>query len=225
MQVGYGPEGLLPNIVSDIQAQDGGLYPPFIQMVAQTLAEAAKSQNSIATKDLYDSLGGARGIIANYLIQRLDDFGSRRYEAEKVLKVLVRSSGRRREDSLDGLTRATGLELKSLRPLLLEMTDRRMVRSLGDDRFVVIHDYFAQLIDRGLVSDDERQVKRLKELLAVRSFTNQSMRSPLSVGEVAQLYIYRAKISPAGLEQMLLFETWLAEFGNASSVIMLCAML
>ncbi|HGJ65321.1 TPA: ATP-binding protein, partial [bacterium] len=77
VNIGFDPnigvESFVDTILKDIEKNGKGFYPPYIQMVGETLSKKAlKEENSIIQKTLYDSLGGVDGIIGKYLYDQLE---------------------------------------------------------------------------------------------------------------------------------------------------------
>jgi hypothetical protein len=153
--------------------------------------------------------------LQHYLIQRLEEFGNQRPQAESILKALVESSGRKGQASLEELQHAIQVDNDIIKPILRNMVDKRMVRHLGADQYEVIHDYFAQLIDSELVSSKERLFKQLKELLASKAAAYAVTKTPLSNNEMLQLYLVKERLLPNQSEQVLLLQSCLGEFGPA----------
>ncbi len=208
---------LLDTIVTelDLQTVIAGVYPPYLQMIGETLCRTAREENeAILTEELYRAKDGCVGIIGHYLIQRLAEFGERRDAARHVLVALVRSTGSRGPRSSDELQAETRIAQEQLTVLLAEMVDKRMVRRLGNGLYEVIHDYLAQLVDHEIV-DEERRVKGLRELLGLKARTYTTYNIALTPAEMAQLYAVRQQITPAEDEQRLLLHSCLMEHGPA----------
>lgn len=214
-RIGLASEGLAFTIIQDMKAQGRGVYPPFIQMVAYILVQAAQKGDSIVTAELFASLGDASHIIGHYLIHRLEEFGNQRPLAECILKALVQSSGGRSQTSLEELRRNIQVGNDVIEPVLRDMVDKRMIRRLDAARYEAIHDYFAQLIDSELVSSKERLFKQLKELLASKAAAYAVTKTPLSGNEMLQLYLVKERLLPGQPERILLLQSSLGGFGPA----------
>lgn len=214
-KIGYESHKLLKDIFLDIKSQGKGLFPPFIQMVITTLADFASKSSSVITADMYMQLGGSSLIIGDYLFRRLGEFGERRPHIEQVLKAMTCSTGRKGEATVEELQWQTKLGYDVLKPMLDNLVDKRMIRPFGEGRYEIIHDYFAQLVDSELVSPEERRVKQLKELLALKAATYPATGISLSTSEMAQLFLARETITPRQPEETLLLHSCLAGFGPA----------
>lgn len=214
-EIGYESLKLLKDILLDIKGQDKGLFPPFIQMVVTTLADVASESSPVITTDMYMELGGSLIIIGDYLFRRLDEFEECRPHVEQVLKAMTCSTGRKGEATVEELQWQTKLGYDALKLMLDSLTDKRMIRPLGGGRYEIIHDYFAQLVDSGLVSLEERRVKQLRELLTLKAAAYLATGIPLSTSEMAQLFLVRDTITLRQPEEILLLHSCLAGFGPA----------
>ena len=161
-----GQKPLIEIILDDIQKGDDRLYPPFIQMVAETLSKKIDPKNPIITREMYlEQFKGAHKIIALYLIEQLNEFGSQKDKAEKVLIFLTSSAGKKAQKSIIELNNETEIEIKELHEILNKMIDLRMVRSISDEKFEIIHDYLGKIVDEEIVKEDDRTIKFLEEQL------------------------------------------------------------
>jgi HEAT repeat protein/DNA-binding MarR family transcriptional regulator len=213
-----GPNGppILDVMLDDIETQGRGFYPPYVQMVGETLCIAAKKMtDSIVTAALYSEKGGATKIIGEYLFSRLAEFGEREEHAKRVVVALVRSTGIRGQRSFEELQTEIKIDAGSLTRLLRDLEDKRMIRRLGGDKCEIIHDYLALLVDQEVVSEEQRRLKRLRELLATKAISYDRIKTPLHPTEMAQLYLYRDRITPGGAELKLLLHSCLLEQGPA----------
>lgn len=203
----------MDTILNDIEAQGNKFYPPYIQIVGETLAEAALATKAkIVTLELYEELGRATSIIGRYLFEQLAKFSGERRLAEDVLKALVGVGGTRKQKSADELQQDTRLDTVTIVQLLNRMSARRMIRPLGGNEYEIIHDYFAQLVINKLVSPQELETKQLQELLAVKSATYPATQSILSPAELSRLYILRQQVRIDKAEEIML-HSGLAESG------------
>jgi hypothetical protein len=161
-----GQKQLIEIILDDIQKGDDRLYPPYIQMVAETLCKKIDQNNPIITRENYlEQLKGADNIIARYLIERLNEFGSQKDKAEKVLIFLTSSIGEKAHKSLIELSQEAEIDIDELKEIMDKMIDLRMARALGDSEFEIIHDYLGKIVDEELVKEEDRTIKFLEEQL------------------------------------------------------------
>ncbi len=191
-----GQRPLIEIILDDIQKGDDRLYPPYIQMVAETLCRKADPNKPIITRDIYfDQLKNADNIIARYLIERLNEFGSQRNKAEKVLIFLTSSQGKKAQKSLSELSRETGIDIDELQSVMKKMIDLRMARSASEEEFEIIHDYLGKIVDEELVHEEDRTIKFLEEQLESNYQNYKAHRTPImSRPFMAILYLNRRRI-------------------------------
>ena len=161
-----GQKPLIEIILDDIQKGDDRLYPPYIQMVAETLSMNVDKNNPVIERETYfEQLKGAKNIIARYLIDRLKEFGSQKGIAEKILVFLTSSSGKKAQKNLMELNRQIEIEIYELKEIVNKMIDLRMVRTSNEEEFEIIHDYLAKIVDEELVQEEDRTIKFLEEQL------------------------------------------------------------
>ena len=209
---------LLEAIADDleIQTSTAGVYPPYVQMVGETLCEAAHEENeSILTEELYRRKDGCKGIIGRYLLQRLAEFGEQEDAARRVLVALVRSTGVKDLGALEELHAETRLDAEPLTQLLAELVNKRVIRQLGDGQYEIIHDHLAFLVDREIVDDEQRQLKELREFLDLRARAYVTDHVPLQSPDMARLYKVREHILPNDDQMRLLLYSCLLGRGPA----------
>jgi hypothetical protein len=191
-----GQRPLIEIILDDIQKRDDRLYPPYIQMVAETLCRKVDQNKPIITRDIYfDQLKSADNIIARYLIERLNEFGPQRNKAEKVLIFLTSSQGKKAQKSLLELSRETEIEVDELKDVMKKMIDLRMARAASEEEFEIIHDYLGKIVDEELVQEEDRTIKFLEEQLESYYQNYNAHRTPImSPPFMASLYLNRRRI-------------------------------
>jgi len=217
-QVGVGDSLLMDTIADalEVQTSTAGVYPPYVQMVGETLCRAARAENeSILTEELYRERGGCEGIIGRYLLQRLAEFGEREEAARRVLVALVRSTGVKGQRPFEELQAEAGLDTERLAQVLAELVDRRMVRHLGGGEYEIVHDHLASLVDREIVSAQERELKELQEFLELRARAYARHHVLLQPVDMARLYGVREQISPTDDQMRLLLHSCLSGEGPA----------
>lgn len=114
---------LIEEILDDLinLSQLSEIYPPYLQMVGEELC-----------KDLsYYKLGRAKGIVANYLLRKLDEFKDDKDKAIKILKSLVSYKGRKAQKSASEIEDETGIKKNELSELLKQLVDKRMIRKIN----------------------------------------------------------------------------------------------
>jgi hypothetical protein len=190
-----GQKPLIEIILDDIQQADDRLYPPYLQMVAETLCTMVERDNPIISREEYHQSGGANDIIAHYLIRRLDQFGAQKEKARNVLVFLTSSVGKKAQKALSTLSQATGIETGQLREILGKMIDLRMARRIDTDEYEIIHDHLGRLVDTELVGKEDRELKFLQEQLEAAQRLYEMHQEPIRSSTVwASLYRNRRRL-------------------------------
>ncbi len=169
--VTYKPD-LMPLLLDDLD--QGGIAPPQAQLVCQALYAERPAGAAIIARALYDSLGGARGILQGHLerVLRRDLPPGQRVAAHLILEALISSDVRRVLRTRDEL--AAELSLRHVPPetadaVLERLLESRLLRiqesgSAGEKvAYELAHDYLATQIE---VSPEVRGRKAAQELLA-----------------------------------------------------------
>ena len=124
---------LLTRIVHELEkeSEHGRLYPSFIQIVASSLINLAKSNENLITEDMYQNQAiSVDSIIGTYLLNRLNEFGddasAKRKNAEQILKELVRD-GAKEQKSKNELEHILDIYGDELQELLDELVDKRLI--------------------------------------------------------------------------------------------------
>jgi HEAT repeat protein len=186
---------LLEIILEDIPKDGDRLYPPYVQMVAETLCRKVEERNPIITREMYSELGGANAIIGQYLMALLNEFGSQKDKAKRILIFLTSFSGKKAKKSLNELSGGTGIRIDELREIIKRMIDLRMVRIVGNNEFEMIHDHLSEIVNEELVSEEDRTIKFLEEQLDAFYQNYKMYGTPIiSSPFLAKLYRYRRQI-------------------------------
>jgi HEAT repeat protein len=153
----------LMEVVLD-EIEEMRFYPPYIQMVGETLCKHA-DEYGIVTREAYLKLGGVKRIIAEYLFNLLDEFGEHEKDARKILIALVTSKGTKKSRTVKDIVSETGIAYDQVCSLLDDMVDLRMVGSLGDSEYEIIHDYFGEMVSKELMEPIDKELKTVLEQL------------------------------------------------------------
>jgi hypothetical protein len=206
---------LIEIILDDTQKGEDRLYPPYIQMVAETLCMKVDQKNPIITREIYlDQLKGADNIIVHYLIERLNEFGTQKEKAEKVVIFLTSSIGKKAQKSLIELSQETEIDVDELKGIMNKMIDLRMARAVSDGEFEIIHDYLGKIVDEKLVKEEDRTIKFLEEQLDSFYQNYKVHGTPImSPPFMASLYRNRRRIKISEEKYPLILCTCLSEVG------------
>ena len=169
-----------------------GIYPPFIQMLIARIFED-KDKNGSYRSNQYYSAGRISRIIADFLINQLKYLGEKIDIGKAILISLVSSYGTKAQKSLEEVSRESLLPTVAVKNTLSSLTDLRLVRNVNG-AFEIAHDFLAKIISSELVSSEEREGKKFKELLSSRTAAFPATKSGLTVAEHLHIYKFRSKI-------------------------------
>ena len=155
-------KSLMETVLDEIEEMR--FYPPYIQMVGETLCKHA-DEHGIVTRKAYLKLGGVKQVIAGYLLNLLDEFGEHEEDARKILISLVTSKGTKKSRTVQDIVNETGIAYDQVCSLLDDMLDMRMVGSLGGNEYEIIHDYFGEMVSKKLMEPIDKELKTVLEQL------------------------------------------------------------
>ena len=171
-------DGLVRQIVSDINQQAEAISPVQVQLVCYTLFEevAAEPNPNLIARVLYEKRRGrgagepgAEGILTSHLTRVLDSElrGEPRPQAVAVLEALVTYDGRRDIKTFNALAAETKTaDVDQLEKLLRVLVDNRLLRSdvnENDDRtYELAHDYLLREVE---VDPDAQSRKLAQQIL------------------------------------------------------------
>lgn len=182
-----------------------GIYPPFLQMVISKIAAGGKY-----TGRTYDAAGTSRKIISDFLISQLKYLGRDEQKGREVLISLVSSYGTKTQKTADEIATETLHEQRDVERLLKVLVDLRLVRAI-DGHHEIVHDFLAKTILNELVSADEREAKKYKDLIAARTAAFTDTGAALTLAEHLRIYKHRNKILCTEEEVKLLLDSHLIE--------------
>jgi len=168
--VGYEP-ALVKRLLEDLTLTDQGgtaVMPPQLQLVCGALYDGLRSGQRRITLAAYENLGGARGVLQQYLEDELARLGSdERALARETLEELVTSQGTKAVKTGDELTVALRVDTADLEPVLDKLVRARLLRPVegadGAERaYELAHEY---LIGEIALSPEAVARKEAEELL------------------------------------------------------------
>ena len=201
---------VLDRIVDDLQV-GGSFYPPDVQIVGHQLFEKRdKEQKEISIRE-YETLGGAEGIIGDYFFGLVEDYPPDQKElARNILKLLVTSYETKNQFTLEELRRSLNLPAgEALPEMLARLVNDRLVSRIPDQRYELVHDYLAAQIRALWITEEELEVKRLKEMLRgwVREWQElggEGLEHLLDTYRLKQLYEHAYELHPSKKELELI---------------------
>ena len=159
-----------------------GVFPPFLQIVASSLVQTPPA---FTMAQEYHQQGGARKIIAEFLISQLKHLGRDEAAGRQILVALVSSYARKAQKRIDEIESETGLDTEMAMRVVARLIDMRMVRAVGD-AYEISHDFLARRILAEIVTAEEAEAKRCRELLELsRRSTYEQTGSLLTYREAA----------------------------------------
>jgi len=195
-----------------------GLYPFQIQMVGQTLYQAAQHTDSRLTAAVYEELGGVQSMLNEYLTRQLERFDVRRPDAEKILVSLTRLGQQTERQLQDSTGLKAELAEDDWSELLGDLSAAHLIRVFEDWRGVqqieIVHELLIEMIERETVHQ-ERELRRLRGALALRAAALEHGPVVMRPEVMAELYQWRARIVPSPTELRLLLHNGLMERGPA----------
>lgn len=211
-----GSEAFTDRVLNDLGMESflsgySDIYPPFMQMVIARICEDKDIRGSYnPTK--YDAVGQSKKIIADYLIDQLKYLGKKIEVGKAILITLVSSYGTKAQKTLEEISTESLLASSDVEKVLNLLIDLRLVRSV-DGTYEVAHDFLAKMITTELVSAEEREAKKFKDLLATRAAAYELTKAGFTHAEHLHIYRLRNKILCRDNEVKLLLESYLSGNG------------
>jgi hypothetical protein len=184
-----------------------GVYPPYVQMLIDHMWRKLECKPGAYRFADYLESGAMDGVTEGYLARQLEYARDREGHLKSVLVSLVRSYGVKAQKSLSEVAVDTGFSEKKCEVALEQLIDMRLVRHLGEV-YEVAHDFLARDISRQLLDSEEREFKRIRELLASEAATYTTTRSLLAVEESLMLFKYKERVLPSDGETRLILASW-----------------
>jgi hypothetical protein len=155
--------------------------PVHLQIVCNRLFDEVRTQNRqkleegetvIIKEDLYQALGGVKGILQGYVDSILEQFTSEeREEAKSILKQMVTAQGTRTFKSLKELTTQLNFSEQEIEKVLDKLDRGRLIETIPSDRkYSLTHEYLVQKVNQWY-DIRELELKKAKELFE-RCLTN-----------------------------------------------------
>jgi hypothetical protein len=212
-------------IKNDIQAfsarqePDGAVYPPYVQMFVDHVWRSLGNQPGTYRFDRYLAAGAMEGVTAGYLSRQLEYAQDTEGHLKAVLVSLVRSYGVKAQKSLAEIAADTSLSEKNCEVALEKLIDLRLVRHL-DELYEIAHDFLAREVSSKLVDAEEREFKRVRELLTSKSASYGTTRSLLAVEELLLLFKHKQRLILSDEELGLMVASWAGGKGPGLSLLL-----
>ena len=207
---------LIDVVLADLESESflsgySGIYPPFMQMIIARFFEDKDRSGRYHTKGYYLA-GQSKRIIADYLMTQLKYLGKKIEDGKKILIALVSSFGTKAQKTIEEISTESILPKAEVEKILTLLIDLRLVRTVNDT-YEIAHDFLARVISSELVSIEEREVKKFKDLLASRTVAYESTKAGLIRSEHLFIYKFRNTILCTEDEAKLLVASHLSGNG------------
>ncbi|HXP78848.1 MAG TPA: DUF4062 domain-containing protein [Verrucomicrobiae bacterium] len=188
------------------------IYPPFLQMVAETCAKAAEESGTALSRSEYHSLGKARQIIGRYLLNELRLLGPRSKESQAVMISLAGHLRRFRKTS-EEISRDTSVPLPGVEACLADLLNLRLVHAISGGRWEIVHDFLAQRVIEDLIAPEDYEARLFRDVVAAKAGVYARNAELLTYKEHLGAYAHRQRIVLTEEEVELLFASSLAGNG------------
>ncbi len=195
------------------------VYPPYIQMLIDHIWRHAEDKPGVYRFGDYLAAGTMEGITAGYLARQLEYARDPDGHLKSVLVSLVRSYGVKAQKSLAEVAADVRFAKKDCEVALKMLIDLRLVRHISD-LYEIAHDFLAQEISTRLVDSEEREFKRIRELLSSKSATFSTTGSVLTVEELLMLFKYKERLLASDSELRLILASWAEGEGPGLSLLL-----
>ncbi len=201
------------------QEPEGAVYPPYLQMFIDHVWRSLGNQSGTYRFDRYLAVGGMEGVTAGYLSRQLEYAQDTEGHLKAVLVSLVRSYGVKAQKSLAEIAADTRLSNQNCEVALEKLIDLRLVRHL-DGVYEIAHDFLAREVAAKLVDTEEREFKRVRELLTSKAASYGTTYSLLSVEELLLMFKHRQRILLSDEEVGLTMASWAEGKGPGLSLLL-----
>lgn len=201
------------------QEPEGAVYPPYLQMFIDHVWRSLGNQSGTYRFDRYLAVGGMEGVTAGYLSRQLEYAQDTEGHLKAVLVCLVRSYGVKAQKSLAEIAADTKLSNQNCEVALEKLIDLRLVRHL-DGVYEIAHDFLAREVAAKLVDTEEREFKRVRELLTSKAASYGTTYSLLSVEELLLMFKHGQRILLSDEEVGLTMASWAEGKGPGLSLLL-----
>jgi hypothetical protein len=201
------------------QEPEKAVYPPYLQMFIDHVWRSLGNQPGSYRFDRYLAAGAMEGVTAGYLSRQLQYAQDNEGHLKAVLVSLVRSYGVKAQKTLAEIAADTGLSSNNCEVALEKLIDLRLVRHL-DGLYEIAHDFLAREVAAKLVDAEEREFKRIRELLTSKAASYGTTYSLLSVEELLLMFKHRQRILLSDEEVGLTIASWVEGKGPGLSLLL-----
>jgi HEAT repeat protein len=162
----YDPD-LIERLLADLAGSTStDIMPPQLQLVCSALYSTLKPNERTITLAAYERMGGARGVLQQYLDAELSRLGrDDRALARGALEELVTSQGTKAVKTADELALTLDVEQATLTPVLELLVRARLLRAIerddGNAAYELAHEYLIREIGLGTEAQSRKQAEEL----------------------------------------------------------------
>ncbi|PIP39476.1 hypothetical protein CO110_05955 [Candidatus Desantisbacteria bacterium CG_4_9_14_3_um_filter_40_11] len=197
----YDPE-LLDELVKDITEESNLIHPIHVQILCNRLVETLDKS---ALKDklpqrisyqTYKELGGAQGIISDYLEASLEQFpaGKKEY-ARDILKMMTTSYEIKTLVTSEDILMTLKINPDILKEILSAMVEHRLLRRIRGKSYELTSDYLAKSITEKWLTDKDMDIKTTMENIHVAFEDWKQHRWLMNIPRFGKIYLYREDIT------------------------------
>ncbi len=208
----YEPE-LVKELVRDIY-QEGNYNTPHIQIVCDKLVKSLEEPSArMITLALYERLGRARRMLAEYLEAELNRFDPETQPSVKtILKEMVTSHGTKTVSTVAEIALRSQMEETRTEELLMELTNcSRLLRRLevqGQPVFELAHEFLVERVREWLEAGD-MEVKAIYEMLDRQLIERERQGFFLDKQRLGEIEQYRERLVLSDKHKALIIESYL----------------
>jgi len=211
---------LLPQLLKGINEESREqVEPVHLQIVCNRLFDEARTryqeqlqagETVIIEENLYQELGGVKGILQGYVDVILDQFlPQEREEAKLILKQMVTSQGTRAFKSLTEISQQIGNAQTEIEAVLERLDRSRLIETIpGEKKYSLTHEYLVQKVNKWY-DIKELEIKKAQELFE-RCFANWKVyRHLIPVNQFKEIEPFKANLDlDSEKEKLLQHSLW-----------------
>lgn len=211
---------LLPQLLKGINEESPEqVEPVHLQIVCNRLFDEARTryqeqlqagETVIIEENLYQELGGVKGILQGYVDVILDQFlPQEREEAKLILKQMVTSQGTRAFKSLTEISQQIGNAQTEIEAVLERLDRSRLIETIpGEKKYSLTHEYLVQKVNKWY-DIKELEIKKAQELFE-RCFANWKVyRHLIPVNQFKEIEPFKANLDlDSEKEKLLQHSLW-----------------
>jgi HEAT repeat protein len=199
--IGYDLE-LLDELVKDITEENNLIHPIHVQILCSRLIETLDETllrdrlPQRISHQTYKNLGGAQGIISDYLDTSIEEFppGKKEY-ARDILKIMTTSYEIKEQVTSEDILMNIKIAPEVLEEVLSALVDHRLLRRLRGDTYELTSDYLAKSITERWLTGKDVEVKTAMENIHAALDDWKQHRWLMNMLRFGKIYLYREDLT------------------------------